>query len=440
MVLKRAVLALVMLFAVALAQTEKPLLAGGTLLKAVYPGGFGVSYVEAKPLARALGLTYWQDQGQLFLGLGARRVRFVVTPAPRSRSSLKKLVTTELPPALLVDGRTLVPLRFVARALGAVYSGSAASLRVLLPEADRQAVRHFVKDGRDVVILSFSRDVNAVQDGPGAWWLLGVRGHEEVREVQGLYLSRLRFEPGPYGARLVFEAASDWPVEVAYFPREIRFYVGPKTATSPARKRLVVLDPGHGGADNGVRYGNLSEKEIVLKVAREASARLRRLGYAVVLTRDDDRAVSPFERAQWAAQADVFLSLHLAGGSTAPGGPVIYLYTGTRADVPVFVARARTLLDRGGYRSVLQRYARSSAEVARLSDAVEEELGRIGLTARRAETPLFLLEHAPGAALLVELGSLTNPTDRARLTNAAQQSAFAQVLARAVVRYLGGRP
>ena len=440
MVLKRVALTLALLFAAAFAQTEKPLLAGGTLLSAVYPGGFGVSYVEAEPLARALGLVYWQDQGQLILGLGARRLRFVVTPTPRSRSLLKKLVTAARPPALREGGRTLVPLRYAARALGAVYSGSEASLRVLLSEAELRGMQHFVRDGRDVVVLKLSRDANAVKDGPGSWWLLGLRTGEQTREVQGLYLSRLRFEPGPYGARIALEGAAGWPVEVAYFPSEVRFYVGPKATAASARKRLVVIDPGHGGADAGVRYGNLTEETIVLKVAREAAARLKQQGYRVVLTRDGDRDPSPYERAQWAARADVFLSLHLAGGSAAPGGPVIYRYTGTRTDVPVFVARARTLLDRGGYRSVLRRYARSSAEVAALSDAVEEELGRIGLTARRAETPLFLLEHAPGAALLVELGSLTNPTDRARLANAAQQSAFAQVLARAVVRYLGGRP
>ena len=89
---------------------------------------------------------------------------------------------------------------------------------------------------------------------------------------------------------------------------------------------------------------------------------------------------------------------------------------------------------------MLRRFARSSGEVAALSDAVEEAFGRIGLSARRAETPLYLLEHAPGAALLVELGSLTDANDRARLSNAAQQSAYAQVIVRAVARFLGGQP
>jgi N-acetylmuramoyl-L-alanine amidase len=423
-----------------LAQSEKPLLAGGTLLKAVYPGGFGVSYVTAEPLARALGLAYWEDDGQVILGLGARRIRFVVSPVPRAKSALKKLVTAERPSALRDCDGVRVPLRYTARALGAVYSGSEASLRVLLPEAGLRGITHRVEGGRDVVVLRFSRDLNVRAAGGAEWWLLGARAPEQLRDVQGLYLSRLRFVPGPYGTRLVLEGAAGWPVETAYFPGEVRFYVGPRTQASAPRKPLVVIDPGHGGADAGARYGNLTEKEIVLKVARETAQRLGRRGYRVVLTRDRDRNVSTFERAQWAARADVFVSVHLAGARGVPGGPVIYRYTTARNDVPLFVARARTLLDRGGYPPVLRRFARSSSEVAAFSDAVEEEFGRIGLTSRRAQTPLFLLEHAPGAALLVELGSLGNATDRARLTNAAQQSAYAQVLERAVVRFLGGRP
>ncbi len=440
MVLRRYAFLFFVLLGAALAQSEKPLLAGGTLLKAVYPGGFGVSYVEAEPFARALGLAFWQDDGQLILGLGPRRIRFVVTPLPRSKTLFKKVVTSKRPPALQQGSQTLVPLRFTARALGAVYSGSESSLRVLLPEAEIRSLRHAVKDGRDVVSLRLTRDVNATAEAAaGGWWLLGVRVAEQLQDVQGLYLNRLRLEPGPYGARIVLEGAASWPVEVAYFPTEVRFYVGPKPGALIRRKRFIVIDPGHGGSDFGVRYGSLSEKEIVLKVAREAANRLRRSGYEVVLTRNDDRDVSDYQRAHWAARADVYIAVHLSGSSTL-GGPVIYRYTAYGSDVPVFVARARTLLDRGGYRAVLRRFVRSAGEVASFSDIVEEEFGRIGLTSRRAETPLYVLEHAPGAALLIELGSLANATDRARLANAAQQSAYAQVIVRAVEKFLGGSP
>ncbi len=440
MVLKRFALLLIALLGIASAQSTKPLLAGATLLEAVYPGGFGVSYVEAKPFARALGLAYWQDEGQVILGLGPRRLRFVITPQPGSKSALKKLVTAKVPSALRSQDRVLIPLRYTAKALGALYSGSESSLRVLLPEARLRALEHRVEGGRDVLALRTDRDLNAVRAPDGGWWLIGLRAEEGVREVRGLYLQGVRFTPGPFGTRLSLEGAEGWPLQVAYAPSEVRFYVGPAADARSSEGPLVVIDPGHGGADDGARYGSLSEKEIVLKVAREAAQRLRKLGYRTVLTRDDDRDPGQYARAQWAAKADVFVSVHLAGSPAVPPGPVVYRYARAQAGLPVFVARARALLDRGGYQPVLRRYAASPDAVDRFNDLLEEELGRIGLTARRADTPLYLLEHAPGAALLVELGSLHDATDRARLGNTAQQSAYAQVIVRAVARYLGGGP
>lgn len=440
MVLKRYCLIMLLIFGIVIAQGEKPLLVGGSLLTAVYPGGFGISYVEAEPFAKALGLSFWQDDGQVILGLGSHKIRFLITAAPSSKTALKKLVTSANPPALRRGDAVIIPLRYASRALGAIYSGSEASLRVVLPEAELVGVTHLLGDGRDVIALKLTRDVN-VYGGDEEWWIFGLRTSGHVRDVQGLYLSRLRFEPSPYGTRFVMEGALGWPVEVVSFPGEVRFYIGPKPEQQSTRRiPLVVIDPGHGGYDVGARYGNLTEKDIALRVAREVGALLKRRGYRVALTRERDQDVSPFQRAQWAARADVFISIHLSGGRPAVPGPVIYRYAGERSDVPLFVARARTLIGRGGYQDVLRHFARSAGEVAAFSNAVEEELGRIGLTARRAETPIYVLEHAPGAALLIELGSLNNSTDRARLANNAQQSAYAQVISRAITRFLGVQP
>ncbi len=440
MVLKRWwwLLAFLMLVP-ALAQTEKPLLVGGTVLTAEYPGGFGVSYVEARPFAQALGLMYWASDGEVILGLGSRRLRFVVTPVPRSKTALKKLVVSESPPALRRGERVLLPVCYTARAFGALYSGSETSLKVLLPDAEMQGFEHRVIGGRDVVVLRTSRDVNALRDGAG-WWLLGLRAGESVRDVPGLYLSRVRFAPGEYGTRVYLDGSEGWPVDVAYFPGEVRFYVGPPAERRAEDPPLVVIDPGHGGTDVGARYGNLFEKDLTLKVAREAAARLRRMGYRVELTRDRDEQVSVYARTQWAARADVFVSLHVAGSEVVSPGPALYTYANVGADAPVFVAHARKLLARPGYPEVLARYARPARSVSALADRFEYELGRLGLTPRRGETPLYLLSYAPGAAVLFEMGALRDAGDRARLADPAQQSAYAQVIARAVDAYLrGGR-
>ncbi len=425
------------MFGLTYAQSAKPLLVGGEVLEAVYPGNFGVSYTEARPFAQALGLSYWQDDARVIFGLGSLRLRLPLSARPKSRTSLKNLVTANPPHALRDGGKILVPVRYLAKVMGCAYSGSEASLRVVLPESSLKSIEQTVVAGRDVVSLKFDRNVNLVKREPGHWLLLGVRAEEGLRFLNGVYLSDIRIVPGPYGAEIYLDGVSGWPETVAYYPQEARIYIGSQ-GVKPPPPPLIVIDPGHGGADKGAAYGNLFEKDIVLLVAREAAGILRRRGYHVVLTRDKDDQKSIFERAQLAAQADVFVSLHIAGSPLAPQGPGIYTFNGSRKSTPVFTARARTLLDGGGYKQVLRRYAASPKAVESFSKILEAELGRIGLSPRHGQTPLYLLERAPGAALLFELGAINNNTDRARMSSSAQQSAYAQVLARAIEKYLGG--
>lgn len=75
---------------------------------------------------------------------------------------------------------------------------------------------------------------------------------------------------------------------------------------------LVMLDPGHGGEDDGCVREGISEKDINFQIAMMAKERLEARGYQVRMTRDDDTALSLEQRAQIAndAGADIFVSIH----------------------------------------------------------------------------------------------------------------------------------
>jgi len=78
-------------------------------------------------------------------------------------------------------------------------------------------------------------------------------------------------------------------------------------------KKIIVLDPGHGGVDPGARGRALREKDIVLSFARELAAQLRASGhYQVYLTRQKDVYISLRERVRFARRknADLFISIH----------------------------------------------------------------------------------------------------------------------------------
>ena len=89
----------------------------------------------------------------------------------------------------------------------------------------------------------------------------------------------------------------------------------PAVAKQPlfdAYRRIIVLDPGHGGRESGARGADgTAEKSVTLELARLIAAELQR-DYKVTLTRTDDYHVDLDNRTALAnhLKADVFVSLH----------------------------------------------------------------------------------------------------------------------------------
>ncbi len=82
---------------------------------------------------------------------------------------------------------------------------------------------------------------------------------------------------------------------------------------SEPKTPLIVLDPGHGGEDEGCMRGDVQEKKINLQIALRTADRLRDMGFDVVLTReDDDTGLTLEERVAIAeeAKADIYVSIH----------------------------------------------------------------------------------------------------------------------------------
>ncbi|HUK63325.1 MAG TPA: N-acetylmuramoyl-L-alanine amidase, partial [Dongiaceae bacterium] len=71
----------------------------------------------------------------------------------------------------------------------------------------------------------------------------------------------------------------------------------PEGPPGPRRVKVIVLDPGHGGADAGVAVGGILEKDLTLSLARELARELElRMDVRVVLTRTDDHGPTVQER------------------------------------------------------------------------------------------------------------------------------------------------
>ena len=74
----------------------------------------------------------------------------------------------------------------------------------------------------------------------------------------------------------------------------------------------IVIDPGHGGDDNGAAWGYAEEDDINLIISFLLRCELEKCGFDVILTREQDRAVRLSSRTYLAneIQTDLFISIH----------------------------------------------------------------------------------------------------------------------------------
>lgn len=86
----------------------------------------------------------------------------------------------------------------------------------------------------------------------------------------------------------------------------------PPVATTDSRP-LIVIDPGHGGIDNGTQSGDQTEKNLVLGFGLALRDRIEKSGkYRVVMTRSDDTFIPLNDRVKIARSqsAALFVSIH----------------------------------------------------------------------------------------------------------------------------------
>jgi N-acetylmuramoyl-L-alanine amidase len=212
---------------------------------------------------------------------------------------------------------------------------------------------------------------------------------------------------------------------------------------------LVVLDPGHGGEDQGaVGPAGELEKNIALAVARATSARLQAAGVMVRLTRDGDDGTSLGDRTALAnqLQADAFVSIHANAyrGKSVRGAETYYMSVDASDADAAAAAAAENV---GAAPDTVQLILWDMAHVANLNASanlarsIQERFNELqGIKDRGIrQAPFVVLTGATMPAALVEVGFLSNPADARRLTSAAGQEELARALAEAVLAFLRGR-
>ncbi len=222
---------------------------------------------------------------------------------------------------------------------------------------------------------------------------------------------------------------------------------------------LVVIDPGHGGEQEGaLSPRGEREKDLALQISRRLAARLRRDGLRVVLTRTADVAVPLAARAAVAnaIRADLFVSIHLNSMPTAEArrvthGVETYFLSADATDAAATAVAARENADRLAGEPDLDPDDPVAAilndlehdEALRRSSRLAQDVHRRLVAALGAEdrgvrqAPFFVLAGARMPAVLVEVGFLSNPAEADLLRTRAHQDRIAEAIAEGIAAFRG---
>lgn len=223
---------------------------------------------------------------------------------------------------------------------------------------------------------------------------------------------------------------------------------------------VVVIDPGHGGIDNGTQSGGESEKNLVLAFGLALRDKLEKGGkYRVVMTRDDDTFIPLNDRTKIARnhKAALFVSIHADALPRAEGdaqGATIYTLSDKASD-----AEAQRLADAENRADAIAGFnlAEEPNDVADiLIDLTQREtrtfsnrfarllMGEMKATVRMHKHPLksagFRVLKAPDVpSVLVEIGYVSNKGDLEHLVSEGWRSRAVGSMAQAIDGFLTKR-
>ena len=198
--------------------------------------------------------------------------------------------------------------------------------------------------GRDYVPLDNVADFyglgHVVRAGNDATMELGARSLKGGVGSVEFYINRLKFNLSypiiEYEGRPVISRMD--------LTKVIEPVLRPQKIKNAEKIDTIVLDPGHGGHDNGATslYGN--EKSFTLDVANRARMLLMQSGYKVVMTRGDDTFIPLEDRVRIANQYAnaLFISIHFNSGGAGTG---LETYTLAPRGVPSMMADGPRIAD-----------------------------------------------------------------------------------------------
>jgi N-acetylmuramoyl-L-alanine amidase len=178
------------------------------------------------------------------------------------------------------------------------------------------------------------------------------------------------------------------------------------------KNRIIVIDAGHGAHDPGTSKNGVTEKSITLKVSKLVEAKLKNAGAKVLMIRSTDSFLTLEQRTAFAKKnfAETFVSIHVNSAASSAKGTETFFDSSSNPN---------------------------SAESKSLAKYIQNNIVKKANMADRGvkDNRFYVVRNNNVAAVLVELGFLTNSEDYKKLTSDKYLEIYADSIYQGLVQY-----
>ena len=224
---------------------------------------------------------------------------------------------------------------------------------------------------------------------------------------------RLTIPVDKYDTVYAYEAQNGKQLVLKIEPQQviIKPTIKPEKIKNIDKKSVIILDPGHGGADVGATRNNIFEKDLNLIVAKKVYNLLTKQGLKVEMTRTNDVNPTLQERCDFSNERKslIFVSIHTnASVNEAPNGIETHFYHDNSIDLSNIIQKHLILetkaVDRGTIKSMF-----------------------------------YVINHTNVPSVLVEMGYISNDKERSQMLTEERQNKTAKAIADGIIEYLKGQ-
>ena len=226
-------------------------------------------------------------------------------------------------------------------------------------------------------------------------------------------------------------------------------------------KKIIVIDPGHGGKDGGALSNDkkLKQKDIVLNISKKLASILKNRGYKVYYTRSSDKFVNLRTRTSFANEknANLFISIHanaVANEKSAKitSGIETFFLSPTRSKRSMDAANLENKADTDemNYFSKISflNFLNREKIISSNKLAIDLQSGMLKSVKTNykindggvREAPFWVLVGALMPAALIEVGYISHPKESKLIANDKYQQALAKGIADGIDAYFAKNP